>query len=223
MSHKVHPRAYRLKKLADWNSRWLNRKKFTEYLEDDFKIRDFLKKKIGKFGVEKIEIERFAGRLNVIIFSAKPGLIIGRGGSGVEELRKMLQAVLNKKKPLAVKGAKSKTEIRIEIREIKDVWSSASLTGQYIAQQIEKRLPFRRVLKQSLDKVMSSRQVKGARIEVSGRLNGTEIARREWLQKGRLPRQTLRADIDFAVEEAHCTYGTIGIKVWIYKGEKFEE
>jgi len=223
MSHKVHPKAYRLKNLADWNSRWFNRKKFTEYLEDDFKIRDFLKKKIRKFGVEKIEIERFTGKLNVIIFSAKPGLIIGRGGSGVEELKKMLQTVLNKKKPLAVKDAKNKTEIRIEIREIKDVWSSASLTGQYIAQQIEKRFPFRRVLKQSLDKVMSSRQVKGARIEVSGRLNGTEIARREWLQKGRLPRQTLRADIDFAIEEAYCTYGTIGIKVWIYKGEKFEE
>ncbi len=113
-----------------------------------------------------------------------------------------------------------KKEIKIEIKEVRDVWSSAALSVQSIAQQIEKRFPFRRVLKQTLDKIMSSRQVKGARIEISGRLNGSEIARREWLQKGRLPRQTLRSDIDFAQGQAYCTYGTTGIKVWIYKGER---
>ena len=215
MTHKVHPKAYRLRRLADWSSRWLDKKKTPEYLEEDFKIREFLKKKIGKFWVEKIEIERFSGKLNIIIFSARPGLIIGRGGSGVEELKKELETKI-------FKNNKLKREIRLEIREVKDVWSSASLSAQYISQQIEKRVPFRKVLKQSLDRIMSSRQVKGARIEMSGRLNGTEIARREWLQKGRLPRQTLRADIDFAKEQAFCTYGTIGIKVWTYKGDKFE-
>jgi len=219
MAHKVHPKAYRLRRLSNWDSRWLDKKKFPQYLEEDFSIREFLKKKIARLGVEKIEIERFPGKLNIIISSARPGLIIGRGGSGVEELKKELeQKVINKR------GKKElKKEIKIEIREIKDVWSSAALACQYIIQQIEKRVPFRRVLKQTLDKIMSSRQVKGTRIEISGRLNGAEIARREWLQKGRLPRQTLRSDIDFAQDQAYCTYGTVGVKVWIYKGEKFEE
>jgi len=216
MTHKVHSKAYRLRRLTDWSSRWLDKKNFSKYLEEDFKVREFLKKKIGKFGVEKIEIERFSGKLNIIIFSARPGLIIGRGGSGIEELKKELETEI-------FKNNEPKKEVRIEIREIKDIWSSAALTAQYMSQQIEKRFPFRRVLKQTLDKVMSSKQVKGVRVEVAGRLNGIEIARREWLQKGRLPRQTLRADIDFAQEQAYCTYGTIGIKVWIYKGEKFEE
>ncbi|PIP24440.1 MAG: 30S ribosomal protein S3 [Candidatus Nealsonbacteria bacterium CG02_land_8_20_14_3_00_37_10] len=216
MTHKVHPKAYRLRRLTDWGSRWLDKKKLSEYLEEDFKIREFLKKKIGKLGVEKIEIERFPGKLNIIISSARPGLIIGRGGSGVEELKKELETkILKKNKEL-------RKEVRVEIKEIKDVWSSAMLVAQYISQQIGKRVRFRRVLKQSLDKIMSSRQVKGARVEIAGRLDGKEIARREWLQKGRLPRQTLRADIDFAEDTAYCTYGTTGIKVWIYKGEKFD-
>ena len=216
MSHKVHPKAFRLKELSSWDSRWLDEKKFPQYLEEDFKIREFLKKKLAKLGVEKIEIERFPGKLNIIISSARPGLIIGRGGSGVEELKKELERKVIKR------NKESKKEIKIEIKEVRDVWSSAALSVQSIAQQIEKRFPFRRVLKQTLDKIMSSRQVKGARIEISGRLNGSEIARREWLQKGRLPRQTLRADIDFAQDQAYCTYGTTGIKVWIYKGEKFD-
>jgi len=215
MAHKVHPKAYRLKELSSWDSRWLDQKKFPQYLEEDFRIRDFLKKKFAKFGVEKVEIERFPGKLSVIISSARPGLIIGRGGSGIEELKKVLEKKV-------IKNKTAKKEIKIEIREIKDVWSSAALSVQYIAQQIEKRVLFRRVMKQALDKIMSSRQVKGARIELSGRLNGAEIARREWLQKGRMPRQTLRADIDFVQDQAYCTYGTIGIKVWIYKGEKFD-
>jgi small subunit ribosomal protein S3 len=215
MAHKVHPKSYRLKGLSSWDSRWLDQKKFPQYLEEDFRIRDFLKKKIAKFGVEKVEIERFPGKLNVIISSARPGLIIGRGGSGIEELKKALEQKV-------IKNKTAKKEIKIEIREIKDVWASAALSAQYIAQQIEKRVPFRRVMKQTLERMMSSRQVKGARIELSGRLNGAEIARREWLQKGRLPRQTLRSDIDFIQDQAYCTYGTIGIKVWIYKGEKFD-
>jgi len=215
MAHKVHPKSYRLKNLSNWNSRWLDKKNFSKYLEEDFRIREYLKKKIGSLGVEKIEIERFPGKLNIIISSARPGLIIGRGGSGIEDMKKILETKV-------LKARKAKKEVRIEIREVKDIWSSAALSAQYIAQQIEKRVPFRKVLKQALEKISASKQVKGARIEVKGRLNGAEIARREWLQKGRLPRQTIRADIDFTEDRAYCTYGTIGIKVWIYKGDKFE-
>ena len=214
MTHKVHPKAYRLKELSDWHSRWFDKKTLAKYLEEDFLIREFLKKKIGKLGVEKIEIERFPGKVTIIIFTARPGLIIGRGGGGVEELKKQLET-----KVLKITSPK---EVKIEIKEIRDPWSSAALVAQWIIQQIEKRVRFRRVLKQSLEKMMASKGNKGAKVEVSGRLDGVEIARREWLKKGRLPLQTLRAEIDFAQDEALCTYGKIGVKVWIYKGERFD-
>ena len=209
MAHRVHPKAYRLGKITDWDSRGFYRKT-PELLEEDFRIREFLNKKLGRVGVERIEIERFPNKLNIIISTARPGLVIGRGGEGVENLRKELQQKVVKSSP------------RIEIREIKDPWTSAALSAQWVAQQIEKRVPFRRVLKRALAKITENREIKGARIEVSGRLNGAEIARREWLAEGQLPRQTIRADIDYAKAEAFCSYGVIGIKVWIYKGEKFE-
>jgi small subunit ribosomal protein S3 len=215
MSHKVHPKAYRLKDLSDWDSRWFNRKKIPQYLEEDFKIRNIIKEKIGRLGIEKIEIERYLGKTIIIVSSARPGLIIGRGGSGIEDLKKEIE------RKIFAPGSKEK--VKIEIKEIKDPWSSAALSAQWIAQQIEKRIPFRKLMKQSLEKIMASKGVQGARIEFSGRLDGSEIARREWLKKGNLPRQTLRADIDYAQERAFCTYGTIGIKVWIYKGEKFDK
>lgn len=221
MSHKVHPKAYRLKELADWDSRWLDKKKMPQYLEEDFKIREVIKNKIGKLGIEKIEIERFPGKLNIIISSARPGLIIGRGGGGIEELKKELEKKVFKtdpKRPAQRQGG----EIKIDIKEIRDPWSSAVLSAQWIAQQIERRIPPRRVLKQSLDKIIAAKGIEGARVEVAGRLGGAEIARRQWLKKGKLPRQTIRADIDYAREKAFCTYGVIGVKVWIYKGEKFE-
>ena len=211
MSHKVHPKAFRLRNSSDWDSRWLNKKKTPQYLEEDFKIRVFLEKKLKDCAVQNVEIERFYGKLTVIINSARPGLIIGRGGKGAEDLKKEIDKVL-----------KSKAELRVEIREIKNVWTSAPLANQWIAQQLEKRMPHRRVIKQAMEKIMFNKDVMGARIEVSGRLGGSEIARREWLKKGRLPRQTLRAVIDYAQGEAFCAYGVIGIKVWIYKGEKFE-
>lgn len=216
MAHKVHPTIFRIKKLNDWNSRWFNIKKTPQFLEEDFKIREFLKKKLKKSSLEKIEIERFQNKLNIIIWTAKPGFIIGRGGEGIEILKKELEKILEKQKQ------KIKTEIKLEIMEVKNFWLSAELVSQSIAQQIEKRTPYRKVLKQALEKVISQKEAKGCRIEISGRLNGVEIARRDWLQKGQMPRQTLRSDIDYAQSEAHCTYGTIGIKVWIYKGEKFE-
>jgi small subunit ribosomal protein S3 len=221
MSHRVHPKIFRIKEITDWNSRGFYRKKLPKYLEEDLKIREFLRKKLGKIGVEKIEIERFPEKINIVISSARPGLIIGRGGGGVEELKRDLDTIL---KPVE----KDKThppqrrDLKLEIREIRDPWSSASLSAQWIAQQIEKRIPHRRVLKQALDKILAAKGVEGCRVEVAGRLGGTEIARREWLKRGRLPRQTLRANIDYALARAFCTYGVIGVKVWIYKGEKFD-
>ncbi len=213
MSHKVHPKAFRLKDSQDWDSRWLSKKKLPQYLEEDFRIREFLEEKLKDSAVERIEIERFPGKVNVIINSGRPGLIIGRGGKGAEELKKEIERIL---------PSKEKRELRIEIREIRNVWASASLASQWISQQLEKRMPHRRVIRQAMEKIMASKEVKGARIEISGRLSGSEIARREWLKKGRLPRQTLRSIIDYKQSEAFCTYGVIGVKVWIYKGEKFD-
>jgi len=215
MGHRVHPKSFRIRETSNWNSRWLNKKQYPQNLEEDFRIRKFLTDKIGKLGVEKIEIERFPGKIIIIISSARPGLIIGRGGGGVEELKKELENIL-----FPVK--KEKKEVKIEIKEIKDLWSSASLSAQWVAQQIERRIPHRRVLKQTIEKIMAVKGVEGCRVEVAGRLNGAEIARTEWLKRGRLPRQSLRADIDYAEARAYCTYGTIGVKVWIYKGERFQ-
>lgn len=214
MGHRVHPKAYRIRVMADWDSRGFYREP-AKLLEEDFKIREFLKKKLNRVGVEKIEIERFSNKLNIIISSARPGLIIGRGGEGIELLRKELEQKILEKK------AEKKQELRIEVREIRDPWTSAGLSAQWVAQQIEKRVAYRRVLKRALSKIISHKEIQGARIQISGRLNGAEIARREWLGSGKLPRQTIRADIDYAKAEAHCNYGVIGVKVWIYKGEKF--
>ncbi|PIQ05734.1 MAG: 30S ribosomal protein S3 [Candidatus Nealsonbacteria bacterium CG18_big_fil_WC_8_21_14_2_50_37_10] len=227
MTHVVHPKVFRIKELTDWDSRGFYQKNFPANLEEDFKIREFLGKKLGKIGVAKIEIERFPEKINIVISSARPGMIIGRGGGGVEELKRELEAILKFTKtaihpPPSRKRAPEKRELKLEIREVKNPWASASLAGQFIAQQIEKRIHHRRVLKQALNKIMAVKGVEGVRIEVAGRLNGVEIARTEWLKRGKLPRQTLRADIDYAQARAYCTYGVIGIKVWIYKGEKFE-
>lgn len=219
MSHKVHPKIFRIKEIADWDSRGFHKKNLVSFLKGDFIIREFLNKQLADMAVEKIEIERFPGKLNVIISSARPGLIIGRGGGGVEELKKSLLKILAKKLP--VESTSLKKNIRIEIREIKDPWLSAGLSAQWVAQQLERRIPHKRTLKQALEKISAHKTVQGARIEMSGRLDGTEIARRAWLKKGRLPRQTLRADIDYSQTRAYCTYGVIGVKVWIYKGDKF--
>ncbi len=212
MTHKVHPKAFRIKEATDWDSRGFYKKNLSEYLKEDFEIREFLRKKLKNMGVEKIEIERFPRKLNIIISSVRPGLIIGRGGGGVEVLKKELKKVLTT----------PSSELRIEIREIKNPWLSAVLAAEWIAQQIEKRVHYRRVLKRALDKITVNKAAQGARVEVAGRLNGVMIARTEWLKKGRLPRQTLRAVIDYGKARAHCSYGVIGVKVWIYKGEKFE-
>jgi len=222
MAHKVHPKSFRLRRSEDWDSRWINIKNTPKYLEEDFVIRELLNKKLKESAVQSIEIERFRGKVNVIINTARPGLIIGRGGQEVEVIKRGLEKAIAKRKIYDEKD-KAKREMKIEIREIRNPWIYASLVAQWMAQQIEKRLPYRKVLKQTLEKVMANKEVKGARVEVSGRLDGSEIARDDKLAKGRLPRQTLRADIDYSGAEAHCTYGLIGVKVWLYKGEKFDK
>lgn len=224
MAHKVHPKSFRIRRSEDWSSRWFGKKGYTALLQEDFLIRTFLDAKLKESAVDSIEIERFASKVNVIINSARPGLIIGRGGSGIEELRRALLALLQRKRRAGEKAQAESAprEIRLEIREVKNPWESSALTAQWVAQQLEKRMPHRRVLKQALGKVMANKNVHGARIHVAGRLGGAEIARSEDLRMGRLPLQTLRADIDYALKEAKTTYGMIGVKVWIYKGEKFE-
>jgi len=213
MTHKVHPKIFRIKEITNWESRWFEKKKFPQYLREDFAIREFLKRKLGNIGVEKIEIERSPTKINIFISTARPALIIGRRGEGIEQIRSQLEKIISKKE--------EKKEIKLEILEIKNPWSSAALVAQWISRQIEQRIPYRRILKQALDKIMANKEIKGARVQVAGRLDGIEIARTEWLKRGRLPRQTLRSEIDYGVARAYCTYGIVGIKVWIYKGEKF--
>jgi small subunit ribosomal protein S3 len=215
MAHKVHPKAFRIKEIANWYSRGFYERKFPKMLEEDFRIRQFLHKRLSKIGISEVEIERYPGRINIIIFCVRPGLIIGRQGQGIEELKKKLE------KDVFKNGKKEALqELRVEIREITNPWASAEYVAQWAVGQLEKRMPYLKVLKQGLEKTTVSKDVQGVRIQVSGRLNGVEIARTAWLSRGRLPRQTIRADIDYALVEAHCTYGVIGVKVWIFRGEK---
>ena len=210
MSHKVHPKIFRIKETKDWLSRWVGKKLYAKTLEGDFRIREFLQKKLKDASLESVEIERFASRITIIINSGRPGLIIGRGGAGIEILKKQLQKLAGTQ------------DVRLEIREIKNPFESATLIGQNIAQQLEKRMPHRRVLKMVMQKIMANKGIQGAKLEVAGRLGGADIARREGLKEGRLPLQTMRAIVDYASLEAQTTYGTIGVKVWLYKGEKFD-
>jgi len=215
MGQKVNPVAFRLGGTQNWQSRWFTAKRFQEFLKEDYLIRNFLTTKLVKAGVDRIEIERSANSLEVVIQAARPGLIIGRGGSGIEDLKKEVKSLLAKKlkKPL-------KMDLRLSIEEVKDAEIRAAVVAQGMAEQIVKRLPFRRVLRQTIERVAQSRDVQGVKIMMGGRLDGNEIARREWLKKGSIPLQTMRADIDFAQTTAFTTYGTIGIKVWIYKKEE---
>lgn len=217
MSHKVHPKSFRIRGQEDWMIRGFYGAKPAKAFEEDYTIREFVTEKTKEASVASVIIEHSTNKMNIIIYTARPGIIIGRGGEGVENLKKELV-----KKIVSQKRSENKKEIKIEIREIKNPFTSAPLIGQGIAQQIEKRIPFRQVLKKTIEKVMSNKEIKGVRLEVSGRLNGIEIARKEWLKQGKLPRNTLRADIEYAETRAFCTYGTIGIKVWLYKGDKFE-
>lgn len=211
MGQKISPTSLRLGINKDWASRWFGGRKYSSYLKDDLKVRTFLEKKLKNMSVDRIELERGTDTLNVAIYTSRPGFLIGRGGTGIEELKAQIAKLL-----------KRKIAIRLEIQEIKNPELSAAIMAESIVEQIEKRIPFRRIMKQTLSKMMSNRDMKGAKIMLGGRLDGAEIARSEHLEQGSLPLQTLRADIDYAKATAHTTYGTVGVKVWIYKGQKFD-
>jgi small subunit ribosomal protein S3 len=215
MSHNVHPKVYRLRTNSDWDSRWFDDKHPSKYLEEDFRIRQFLNNTLKDAGIEKIEIERSPNSTLIIISTSRPGLIIGRGGEQVEQIKNKLEQKI-------LKDREKKSELKLEVKSIKNPWLSAGLISQWVAQRIEKRMPFRKIIKQAVSTAESYKDVKGIRVQVSGRLNGVTISRTEWVQQGNLPRNTLRADIDYGFSEAHCTYGIIGVKAWVYKGEKFD-
>ena len=219
MSHTVHPYSHRLGIIRDWKSRWFSSdKSYRSSLKGDLVIREFLKKELRANYVGGIDIERNQKVLRIIVKTSRPGMLIGKAGDGVVKLREKIEKLMKKHK-VELKGQ----ELKIEVEEVRNPESNAAIAGMMIAESLEKRLPFRRVMKQTIEKVMANRDVKGIRIRLGGRLGGAEIARSEELKKGQIPLQTLRADIDFAREEAHMTYGNIGIKVWIYKGEIFKK
>ncbi len=222
MGQKIRPNLLRLGINQGWRASWMPKKhKFGASLEEDSLIRKTISAKVKNAGVDKILIERTGNNCRISIKVARPGLIIGRGGKGIEDLT---NSIKKKIKDLRQKNKiKEMPNININIEELKRSEISSAIVAQNIAWDIEKRLRYRRVLKKYVDQVMQNREVKGVKIKLSGRLNGAEISRREQLARGKLPLQTLRANIDYGETTAFCTYGTIGIKVWIYKGEIFDE
>jgi small subunit ribosomal protein S3 len=217
MGHKIKPNAYRLGVTQEWKSRWFPKKNSPGLLQGDIAIREVVMDKIGGAGIDRIDIERNSSSCRILIRAAKPGLIIGRGGKGIEELTEAIRARLAK----LSKGQKgsSAPRVSVNVEEIKRNDVSAAVIAQQIAADIEKRMPYRRTMKKYLDYVNQNRDVQGVKIKMSGRLDGNEIARKEWLAQGRLPLTTLRANIDYSDATAFTSYGAVGIKVWIYKGE----
>lgn len=218
MSHHVHPYAHRLGTLRDWKSRWFaDAGQYQEYLKGDVTLRDYLVKRLRGMHVSDIEMERNDKMWKIVIKTARPGLIIGRSGEGATKLKAETMSRLARWK------IKTPKEFRIEIEEVRNPESNAAIVGQMVAEGLEKRLPFKRVMKQMIEKVMANRDVKGVRVEIAGRLGGADMSRREHVRAGNIPLQTIRADVDFAKEKAYLPYGVIGIQVWIYKGEVFAE
>ena len=205
MGQKVHPIGMRVGIIRDWDAKWYAEKEYAEFLHEDLKIRKFIASKLADAAVSTVEIERAANRVNISIHTAKPGMVIGKGGSEVENLRKELNSLTGKR-------------VHINIVEIKKPDLDAKLVGERIARQLENRVAFRRAQKQAIQRTMRS-GAKGIKTQVSGRLNGADIARSEGYSEGTVPLHTLRADIDYAWEEADTTYGKLGVKVWIYRGE----
>lgn len=207
MGQKVHPHGLRVGVIKDWDAKWYaDKRNFADNLIEDNKIREFVKRRLFQSGISKIEIERAAKRIKLNIFTAKPGMVIGKGGSGIEELKKNLVSMVGDKTVL------------INIVEVKGAETDAQLMAENIAAQLEKRIAFRRAMKQTIQRAMKQ-GVKGVKTECSGRLGGAEIARSERYHEGTIPLQTLRADINYGFAEADTTYGKIGVKVWVYKGE----
>ena len=219
MSHTVHPYSHRLGIIRDWKSRWFGAKnKYKFFLRGDLVIRSFLEKKLGGQYGSSIEIERNEKVLRIIIETSRPGAIIGRQGDGATKLRDEVVAVLKKKNVW-----NPKEEVRIDIKEIKSPESNAMIVAAMVAEGLEKRMPYRRVVKSIVEKVMANRDVLGVKVTISGRLGGASIARSETRKLGRIPLQTFRADVDYAHYEAKLPYGNLGIKVWIYRGEIFDK
>ncbi|MEW6611082.1 MAG: 30S ribosomal protein S3 [Patescibacteria group bacterium] len=213
MGQKVHPKAFRLGVISSWDSKWFARgRRYAQMLRQDVEIRKFLRNKLRDASVAKVEIDRNPNILAITLHTGKPGVIIGRGGSGAEELRRVIE-----KKFLRTKG----TKLNLSIKEVEHPLSSAQIVAQNIALEIERRLPFRRTMRRALEQVMKTSGVVGAKVALSGRLDGAEIARREILSRGKIPMHTLRTNIEFGRTVAVTTYGTVGVKVWINHGEVF--
>ena len=207
MGQKVNPNGFRVGVIKDWNTRWYASKKdFADFLVEDRKIRDFVKKKYYQASISRIEIDRAAGKTTVSIFTARPGLLIGKGGTGIDAIKEDIKKAIGK-------------DVSVNIMEIRDPDADAQLVAENIASQLEKRISFRRAMKQSMGRAMQKNSVKGIKLMVSGRLGGAEIARSEGYHDGSIPLQTMRADIQYGFAEAKTTYGRIGCKVWIYNGE----
>jgi small subunit ribosomal protein S3 len=222
MTHTVHPYAHRLGIIRDWKSRWFaaDAKSYRENIKVDETIRRFLTKRLRGTYTSGIDIERSAGELRVILSTARPGLVIGRSGENATKLRAEITAVVRKAAPHALPAGK---QVKFDINEIRQPETDAAVVAYMIAEGLEKRMPFRRVLKSTVEKVIAVREVEGVRIALSGRLGGAEMSRKEEAKKGRIPLQTFRADIDFAHEQAYLPYGVIGIKVWIYRGNVYQD
>jgi small subunit ribosomal protein S3 len=218
MGQKINPLSYRLGITKNWPVRWFT-KNYAKFLEEDEAIRKTINEKIGQAGIAAIEIERAGGNVKIWIKAARPGFIIGRGGKGIEDLNKSIETAIKK----LYKAKKLSGNLSVNVEELKRSEISAQYVAQQVAWDLEKRMPYRRTMKKYLEGTTQNKEVKGAKILLSGRLDGNEIARREWLatRGGSLPLHTLRADIDYGHAVAYTTYGTIGIKVWLYKGEIF--
>lgn len=208
MGQKIHPIGFRLGITQEHRSRWFaDSKRYPEVLQEDHKIRQYVEDKLNNAGISEIRIERKADQIDLEVHTARPGVVVGRGGSGIENLRTGLQTALG-----------SNRQIRINVIEVARVDADAGLIAEYIAQQLERRVSFRRVVRQAIQRAQRA-DVQGIKIQVSGRLNGAEIARTEWTREGRVPLHTLRADIDYDYRTAKTIYGILGVKVWVFKGE----
>jgi small subunit ribosomal protein S3 len=222
MTHTVHPYAHRLGIIRDWKSRWFaaDKKSYRENIKVDEMIRRYLMKRLRGTYTSGIEIERSQSELRVILSTARPGLVIGRSGENATKLRTDLTKVVQKASGNALPAGK---QVKLDINEVRQPETDAAVVAYMVAEGLEKRMPFRRVLKQTVEKVIAAREVEGVRIAVSGRLGGAEMSRKEEVKKGRIPLQTFRADIDFAHEQAYLPYGVIGIKVWIFRGNVYQD
>lgn len=210
MGRKVNPKLFRLGITTGWGSRWFGKKDYQKNLKEDIRIRDFILGQWKAASLAEVDIERSANVIRIIIKTSRPGILIGRKGTGIDDVVKLIKSKF---------FAQKKIELKVEVQEIRNFEENASLVAQEVVGQLEKRMPFRRVLKSTIEQVSKSKNVKGVKIEISGRLDGSEMSRREWLSKGTIPLHTLRAQIDFSKATARTTYGAIGAKVWINKGE----